>query len=231
MTLQVSVIIPAINESAHVGCAVRSAWRAGASQVLVSDGGSCDDTPRLAIQEGATVVSGAIGRGPQQNLAAASASGDVLLFLHADNQLGPDCIDQLRRSLARRGDVVGGCFRQVIEARGWTYRLLERGNHWRARWWRLPYGDQGIFVRREAFHAVQGFPNEPLMEDVAMVRSLAARGRLVVLPGPILVDARRWREHGVIRQTLRNWSLLAAYFAGVSPRTLVRSYRRHDVSP
>jgi GT2 family glycosyltransferase len=105
--------------------------------------------------------------------------------------------------------------------------LLERGNALRA-WWGRPYGDQGIFVRRDVFERVGGFPEVRLLEDVLFVRQLRRVGRLVLLPGPLYVSARRWQRHGVIWQTLRNWRILAAAKLGANPDRLSGLYPPHE---
>lgn len=225
--MEVSVLIPALNEVQRVGETVTAARAAGAGEVIVADGGSEDGTVEAAIGAGAVVVSCPPGRAIQQNLAASASGGEVLLFLHADCRLPQDAIEQVGLAL-RDPRVVGGSFRQRIDASGCGYRLLECGNAWRARWLQQPYGDQGVFVRRREFEAVGGFPEVALMEDLLLVRRLRRIGRLAVLPGPLITDARRWQKHGVVRQTLRNWSLLLARRVGVSPERLARFYRRHD---
>ena len=231
--VNVSVVIPAINEQAVLGRAIASAWQAAAAEVIVADGGSQDDTLRIAAALQCRVVTAAAGRARQQNAGAAVATGDVLLFLHADNCLQETGLAQICEALQAPA-TVGGSFRQAIAARGARFRLLEWGNGWRARWLGMPYGDQGLFVRRSVFDAVGGFAPVPLMEDVVLMRALRRQGRLAFLPGPLEVDARRWQQAGLVRQTLRNWLLLAAFRLGVSPARLARFYPRHDraaVSP
>ncbi|MFP6769324.1 MAG: TIGR04283 family arsenosugar biosynthesis glycosyltransferase [Planctomycetaceae bacterium] len=222
-----SVLIPALNEVQRIGGAVTAARLAGAGEVIVGDGGSEDGTVEAAIGAGAVVVACPPGRAIQQNRVVSASSGDVLLFLHADCRLPADAIEQVEGAL-QDSRVVGGAFRQRIDASGCGYRLLECGNAWRARWLQQPYGDQGLFVRRREFEAVGGFPEVALMEDLLLVRCLRRIGRLAVLPGPLVTDARRWQKHGVVRQTLRNWALLLARRVGVSPDRLARFYRRHD---
>lgn len=227
--MQLSIIIPAINEAAHIERAVASAWRAGAAQVIVADGGSGDGTAALAADAGAAIVACPAGRARQQNAGAKQAAGDVLLFLHADNWLAAGVADQIAKALAAsRG--MHGALRQRIDAAGPAYRMLERGNAERVRWLGLPYGDQAIFVRREAFEAAGGFLEVPLMEDVLLARQLRQRSWPLLLPGPVHVSPRRWQRHGIVRQTLRNWSLLAALALGVSPQRLAEHYRRHDTA-
>ena len=223
--MQLSVIIPALNEAASITTAVERAWQIGAHEVIVADGGSQDGTQELAGAAGANVITSPRGRGTQQNCGARQATGDVLLFQHADNWLEPAAGQQIRAAL-QNGEVAGGAFRQRIEAKGAKYRLLEWANAQRVLWLRMAYGDQGIFLRRRLFEEVGRFPDVPLMEDVLLMRKLRGRARLVLLPGPLHISARRWEQHGVVRQTLRNWSLLAAHRLGVSEERLSRRYEK-----
>ena len=223
--MQLSVIIPALNEAASITTAVERAWQIGAYEVIVVDGGSQDGTQELARAAGADVVTTSQGRGIQQNYGARQATGDVLLFQHADNWLEPVAGQQIGAAL-QNAEVAGGAFRQCIEAEGAKYRLLEWANAQRVLRLRMAYGDQGIFLRRHLFEKVGGFPDVPLMEDVLLMRKLRKRARLVLLPGPLHVSARRWQQHGVFRQTLHNWSLLAAHRLGVSEERLSRRYEK-----
>jgi rSAM/selenodomain-associated transferase 2 len=224
--MHVSVIIPALNEGPVILRAIESALRAGADDVLVADGGSDDGTPDIARNAHVRVVAAPRGRALQQNAAAAAAQGDWLLFLHADNWLSEASIRQLQS--AGGSDRPCGGFYQAIEASGLAFRWLEKGNAWRVRWRGLAYGDQGIWVRRDLFWAVGGFPPVPLMEDVLLMKRLRRRSWPILLPGPLHVDARRWQRRGVVRQTLTNWCLLVGLHLGVSPARLARYYRRHD---
>ncbi len=205
--MTISIIIPTLNEAALVTQAVARAWETSPHEVLVADGGSDDGTVEAAGAAGASVVEAPRGRASQQNAAARRATGDVLLFLHADTWLSADGMRQIEQALADR-DVECGAFRQWIDAKGRLYRWLERGNGWRAAHRGLPYGDQGIFVRRGVFEEVGGFPELRLMEDLFLMKRLRRRSRPVLLPGPLHVSARRWQRYGILRQTARNWLLL-----------------------
>lgn len=227
MSLRVSIIIPALDEAPGIGLAVDRAWATGAGEVIVVDGGSRDGTAELARAAGGAVIASVRGRGVQQNAGARQATGDVLLFLHADTWLDPDGLRQLDEALAAQR-IACGAFSQRIEADGAAYRLIERGNAWRARWRGLPYGDQGIFVRRELFERLGGFPEAPLLEDLLFMKRLRRESRPVVLPGPLYVSPRRWQKHGLLRQTARNWLLLAAAGLGVSPARLACFYPPHS---
>jgi rSAM/selenodomain-associated transferase 2 len=220
------VIIPTLNEAEHVAQAIASAWQCGATEVIVADGASGDDTSNVAERQAAKVIAAPRGRAAQQNAGARAAGGDHLLFLHADNRLDGACGEQIERACGHR-DFVAAAFRQRIAADGKVYRLIERGNAARVRWLRLPYGDQGILIRRDIFERLGGFPDVPIMEDVLLMRKVRKIGKVTLLPGPLFVSGRRWQAHGAIRQTLRNWMLLAALSLGASPETLARLYRSH----
>lgn len=221
--MNVSVIIPTLNEAERIATAVERAWEAGADEVIVVDGQSDDDTFYRAKSCRCVVATCPRGRAAQQNRGARLATGDVLLFLHADTWLAPGAVRQIRAAM-ERPQVIAGAFRQVIEAPGVLYRLIERGNALRVRLFRCAYGDQGIFIRRDAFERLGGFPDVQLLEDLILMRSLRRLGRPALLPGPINVSARRWRRHGVLRQTACNWLLLAAHRLGVPPKRLARWY-------
>lgn len=220
--LVVSAIIPALNEAERIAGTIAAARSAGFDEILVVDGGSRDDT--CAAARGADVVlTSPPGRAVQQNCGARASRGDVLCFLHADCRPAPNAAAAIRRALADP-QTIGGCFTQQIDAPGWKYRLLEAGNLRRVLWTGLAYGDQGLFVRRAVFAAAGCFPEWRLMEDVELMRRLRGRGRCVVLPVPLTVSARRWRQRGVVRQTLRNWTLLTLFFCGVPGDRLADFY-------
>ncbi|MCA9079888.1 MAG: TIGR04283 family arsenosugar biosynthesis glycosyltransferase [Planctomycetaceae bacterium] len=223
--MQVSVIIPTLNESERIAAAIESCRLAGADEILVVDGGSTDATVSIAV-ESAQVVRSEAGRARQQNAGAQHACGDVLLFLHADCQLGRDAILHLRAALENDPQLVAGCFRQRLDQPGWQYRLLEWGNALRVRWLGWIYGDQGLFVRREVFLRLGGFPPIALMEDLAFSKQLSKTGRMALLSSRLIVSTRRWRQIGALRQTLRNWTFIALWHVGVSTDRLARWYRQ-----
>lgn len=225
--MRISVVIPAINEAASIERAVKSSREAGFDEVIVADGGSEDETPSIAARCGASVVHGARGRAVQQNLGAQHATGDVLLFLHADNWLAPEAGQQVRDCLGD-SQVLGGAFQQRIEAEGFLYRLLERGNAARVRRRGMAYGDQAIFMRRETFDLLGSFSEVQIMEDLLLMRAFRKLASPKLLPGPLYVHPRRWQQRGVVLQTLRNWSLRCGEALGVSPDKLAKFYPSHD---
>ena len=220
----VSVIIPALNEASQISGAIQSAWQAGAHEVIVVDGGSQDDTVAVAASQATVIHANRRGRAFQQNVGAEHATGQIYLFLHADCKLNRQSLAEVRSRLEDNPQAVGGCFRQSIGASGWRYRALEIGNGWRAGILGCPYGDQAIFVRSEIFASLGGFPEICLMEDLFFSRRLGKSGSLLLLNSRLRVSARRWQQRGVIRQTLRNWSLVTAAMLGASPDTLAKFY-------
>jgi hypothetical protein len=219
----VSVIIPALEEEAEVASAVRSA-RDDEAEVLVVDGGSRDATVRRAAEAGARVVTGPPGRALQQNRGRSEAAGRVLLFLHADSRLPEGYAGAVFRTLLQAG-TSAGAFRFRTDGSGPAMRLVEGMTNLRSRWFRLPYGDQGLFLRPERFDAVGGFPEVPVAEDLLLVRKLARRGRIRIADRWVITSARRWQRLGVIRTTLINQVILLGSLAGRSPETLFRIYR------
>ncbi len=229
--MRLSIVIPTLNEAAGIEQNIQRALVLQPVEVVVADGQSTDGTSDLARSAGAMVVTSERGRGRQLNAGARAATGDVFLFLHADCWLEPQAAQQIEAALQDEM-VIGGAFQQRIDHDRPVFRWLERGNAARVRWRRMPYGDQGIFVRRSAFEAIGGFAEVRLMEDVLLMRDFRRRGwRIELLPGPIHVDPRRWLKHGVIRQTLRNWTLLAGLKLGISPNRLAEFYSPNSVVP
>ena len=218
----ISIIIPTLNEAENIGGLIEQTRSVGESEIIVVDGGSEDGTVERA-QAADVVLQSDPGRATQQNAAAAVAKGDALLFLHADCRLQAAAIESMESAL-EDPHVVAGCFCQHIDAKGLRFRLLEKGNATRVRLCKWAYGDQGIFVRREAFEAVGGFPDLRFMEDLFLMKRLKKRGRVVLLKDRLTVSARRWQKKGVVRQTLRNWGLIFLAQIGVSPNRLARFY-------
>lgn len=217
----VSVVIPAINEECTVAGAIASALQAGAGEVIVADGGSNDRTREIASQSGASkIVRSLPGRGIQLNSGSLLADREILLFLHADNRLGVDCLEQICHST----DVTWGAFRQRIDASETIFRLIESGNAMRVAYLKKPFGDQAMFVRRDLFKQQGGFAEIPLMEDVELSIRLRAIAKPRLLDGPVSISARRWQQKGPVGQTLLNWSIQFAYWLGVPAEKLKQRY-------
>jgi rSAM/selenodomain-associated transferase 2 len=223
----VAVIVPTLNEEGTIGACLAAV---GAdAQIIVSDGGSADATLQV-VRDGfpnARVVGGPRGRGGQLNRGARVLDADILVFVHADCRLPPGWVTAVRAAIDDAAVSVG-CFRLHTEppAAGgggvlarWWWRLLDV----RSRGPLLPYGDQALFVRRTVFEAVGGFPEVPLMEDVAFVRACLRVGRLVRLPLEVRTTARRFARHP-IRARLCTATFPLLFRLGVNPRRLARWY-------
>ena len=225
--LKISVVIPVINEAQQLEQSVTRAWQSGAHEVVVVDGGSTDSTQERAAELDCILTCSPPGRALQLNCGAKAASGDVLLFLHADNWLVADACEQVEELFRTTVHRFGG-FRQKIENPRRAFRWIESGNAFRLTRMGLIYGDQAMFVHRDLFHEVGGFPELELMEDFEISRSLKSHGEPALLEGPTFVSARRWERVGLFRQTALNWCLSTAYRCGASPAWIARRYRRHD---
>jgi rSAM/selenodomain-associated transferase 2 len=220
--MPISVIIPTLNEAACLAATLRSVRAERPAEVLVVDGGSSDATCTVA-READRLLRGPRGRAAQMNHGAAHATGDVLLFLHADCTLEPGALRAAEQGLGKRG-VAAGCYQMTVTAPGPLYRLIDACATARVRLTGLVYGDQGLFVERRLFERLGGFPPLRLLEDVFLSRALRRRGRVVVAPRRIFVSPRRWQRQGVLRQTLRNWALTALAAGGVHPDRLAAFY-------
>ena len=220
--MTISVVIPTLNEENCLGDTLSLLRQQRPHEIIVVDGGSGDATCRLAAAAD-VVLHGPRGRAAQMNLGAAHATGEVLLFLHADCSLEMGALADAQ-SLLSRPRVVAGCFTMAVRAHGWLYRCIDTCATARVGLTGLVYGDQGLFLRREAFQRTGGFPSLAFMEDLFFSQQLRRRGRIAVSPRRIFVSPRRWQRAGLVRQTLANWLLTGLAASGVSPDRLAAFY-------
>jgi rSAM/selenodomain-associated transferase 2/rSAM/selenodomain-associated transferase 1 len=218
-----SVVIPTHNEEDHIGETLSHLDCGAEKEVIVVDGGSRDRTAETAEKSGARVMVSPSGRGIQMNAGARSARGDVLLFVHADSLMPPGYGSLIRTAL-RDPQVVGGYFRMRFFPSTFFLRYLELTVDLRTRIFRLPYGDQGYFVRASVFALSGGFAEIPLMEDVEFIKRLRRLGRLAYIQSPVKTSARRFERLGAMRALLRNRLTFLGYKLGVSPERLARWY-------
>ena len=220
-----SIVVPVLNEAAIVEAALGrlQPLRARGAEVIVVDGGSGDGTPERAAPLADRLAAAPPGRARQMNGGAALAQGDVLLFLHADTIL-PDGADRLiAGALVERGRAWGR-FDVRIDGRNPGLRLVAAMMNWRSWLSGIATGDQAIFVRRHAFEAVGGFPDIPLMEDIALSGALKRFGRPARIRRRVTTSGRRWDENGLARTILLMWRLRLAFYFGADPARLAARY-------
>lgn len=221
----ISVVIPTLNEAAHIRETIRSVQRQEEPfEIIVADGGSSDDTLEIAGRY-ARVSKGRRGRARQLNAGAALAKAEILLFLHADTELPRGAFTAIRREFAEAG-FEAGTFRLRFDRETPLLRLYGLGTRIRSPL--LCFGDRGLFVHRDVFRAVGGFPSIPLFEDLELARLLHRRGRFVFLDLAVTTSSRRFHHHGPFLQQVRNAYLWASYFAGKDPQRLTHLYPYKD---
>lgn len=221
--MRISIVIPVLNEEKSIAETVAALMPLKPHELIIVDGGSSDRTHEICSRLDVTVLSSPRGRGLQMNHGARQATGDVLLFLHADTRLPGSSIDDIRGAL-RNPQCVGGRFDVQLDGVHWMLGVIGAMISMRSRMSRVATGDQGIFVRRGIFAELGGYPDIPLMEDVAFSRALKRRGAVACLRSRVITSARRWEKQGIWRTILRMWLLKLLYLVGVSPVRLKRYY-------
>jgi rSAM/selenodomain-associated transferase 2 len=221
--MRISVIIPVLNEEKAIGPALAALTALKPHEIIVVDGGSGDRTREIGAQAGAKVLLSGAGRARQMNRGALEATGDVLLFLHADTRLPASALRDIAAALGEPR-YVGGRFDVELDSDRWLLKVVGRMISYRSRVTKVGTGDQALFVRRETFGELDGFPDMPLMEDIAFCRRLKQLGEVACLKSKVVTSARRWETDGVWRTIFRMWILKILYFAGVSPARLKQYY-------
>lgn len=233
---QISIVIPVLNEANHIQSTIRSIQHGITSQeskrdhyppldIIVVDGGSHDDTMAYAQEAGATVISSSPGRALQMNAGAAIATGEYILFLHADTQL-PAHFPTYIHQLLSQPNTVAGAFELAIQGSSPGLRLIEFGVKWRSRLGQMPYGDQAIFLKTQLFRELGGFPRLPLMEDFEFIRQIKKRGRVAIANATVTTSGRRWQRLGLLRTTLINQLIIVGHTLGVPIEKLAHWYRQ-----
>ena len=221
----ISIIIPTLNESDTIATTLSTLTNRSQVEVILVDGGSCDDTADIAKSSGAKVLRTTPSKARQMNAGAAAATGEVLLFLHADTRL-PEYFEKPILGHINQNGVAAGAFQLCIDSDVRGLRFIERVANWRSRHLQAPYGDQGIFVTKSLFHEIGGYPDIPIMEDFELIRRLRRKGKIVIVNKSLKTSPRRWLNMGIFKTWLINQIMIIAYYFGVSPERLARWYRR-----
>jgi rSAM/selenodomain-associated transferase 2 len=222
--MKFSVIIPVLNERACLPRAIASVRAAlPDAEIIAVDGGSTDGSREWLLKQSAIQLLDSIrGKGPQQNAGAKLATGDTLLFLHADCELSADAFSQIERVLSDSSYAGGAFFVRFEERRPISLHVLSFAMNQRLKILRRCFGDQAVFVRKQVFDEFGGFPDWPLFEDYELVRRMKRWGRLGVITSPITISARRFLERGVWRTVFLVFVLQAGFYLGISPARLKR---------
>lgn len=227
----ISIIVPVLDEADQLPTTLGplQALRGNGLEIIVADGGSQDETVQLAGRLADRVLEARRGRARQMNAGAAAARGEILLFLHADTQLPPSALLELAE--LDPGPALWGRLPVRLSGGHPLFRVIERGIRARARLTGVVTGDQALFVSRDCFRTAGGFPDFPLMEDVALSKRLRRLSRPRVLHSIATTSSRRWEEGGILRTVLLMWRLRLAYFLGAEPARLAQVYEGRDAAP
>lgn len=228
LTYRFSIIIPVLREADRINQIIdhiHSQNHGRNYEIIVVDGAPEKDTlSAIHIKADVRTIASEKGRAKQMNAGASIAKGDILIFLHADTLLPDRGLEEIDQAL-KDAEYVGGAFNLGIDSDQAIFKIISTMASLRSRLTRIPYGDQAIFIRKKYFDKLNGYPDIPLMEDVALMRRLKSEGyKIFIIPDRVITSSRRWKKEGVLYTTLRNWIVFMLYTLGVSPRRLVRFY-------
>lgn len=221
--MKVSIIVPTLNEELALEKTLSQIQQLSPHEVIVSDGGSKDDTCKIATRLSQHVITSPSGRSLQMNAGADKATGDLLLFLHADNRLEPESYRKMLEAM-ENPKWIGGAFTLCIESASWSLKLITLLANIRSKYFGLAYGDQGFFVRKEIFKDMHGFTPIPICEDLDFYHRLRKKGSVILLKEKAHTSARRWMQEGIFFTTARNIIIAALFGFGFPPNTLTKWY-------
>lgn len=221
----ISIVIPAFNEAPFILRTIETSKNDNV-EIIVADGGSTDKTRELVIDAGVKVIKCSRGRGGQLNEGVHQASGKIIIFLHADTILPKGFVSEVI-TLLSKPNTIAGAFRLGITGRNWALGIVSLFANLRSIFFQLPYGDQAIFILKDQFQRIGGFPDIPIMEDYALILRLKKLGRIAISPKAVKTSGRRWDKLGYIRTLLINQAMIIGYHIGVPVDKLKRFYMRN----
>ena len=221
--MKVSIIVPTLNEAKCLGETLTYIQQLSPHEVIVSDGGSVDGTLEIAAKFTENVVTGPAGRSLQMNAGARIATGDIFLFLHADNHIESASYEKMSHSM-ESSEEIGGAFSLCIVSDKWSLRLITRLANLRSKYLGMAYGDQAFFVKKRIFHKMNGFAKLPICEDIDFFKRLRNLGPVILLSEKTLTSPRRWYKEGIWITTIKNILIATLFELGFPLRILTKWY-------
>ena len=221
--MKVSIIVPTLNEAKCLGETLTYIQQLSPHEVIVSDGGSVDGTLEIAAKFTENVVTGPAGRSLQMNAGARIATGDIFLFLHADNHIESASYEKMSHSM-ENSEEIGGAFSLCIVSDKWSLRLITRLANLRSKYLGMAYGDQAFFVKKRIFHKMNGFAKLPICEDIDFFKRLRNLGPVILLSEKTLTSPRRWYKEGIWITTIKNILIATLFELGFPLRILTKWY-------
>jgi len=221
---RVAVIVPVLNEAQGLPSLLHRLQALNADECVFVDGGSTDESCRILAASGVRWLASKRGRALQMNVGCQQTKSDILLFIHGDTEFSSEHMNDLK-AVMRDEKTVGGRFDVRLSGAQPAFRVIELMMNLRSRLTKISTGDQAMFVRRDVFERFGGFPELPLMEDVAFSKLLKKQGKVACLRRKIVTSSRRWEQHGIVRTILLMWRLRLLYWLGVAPEKLAKMYR------
>ena len=221
--MKVSIIVPTLNEELVLGNTLTQIQQLSPHELIVSDGGSNDYTCRIADRFSHRVITGSAGRALQMNAGANEATGDLLLFLHADSRIEPESYRKMLEYM-KNPKWIGGAFTLCIESGKWSLKLIALLANIRSKYFGVAYGDQGFFVRKEVFKDMNGFSPIPICEDLDFYYRLRKKGSVILLKEKAHTSPRRWTNEGIFFTTVRNFIVAVLFGLGFPLHILTKWY-------
>jgi rSAM/selenodomain-associated transferase 2 len=224
----ISIIIPVLYEAHGINACLEALFALSPEEsfeIIAVDGDADKTTIRQIVHPEVITLCAPPGRGKQMNAGANAATGEILIFLHADTRMPDDALSRVREVMNEK-QYVAGAFTLRFESQRRVFALIARAASWRYRLTRLPYGDQAFFMSRKYFHEIGGFAEIPVMEDVEMMRRIRKRGeRIRILDDAVTTSPRRWEKDGILYSVIRTWVLAFLFACGADPNRLAKYYR------